>query len=406
MTAVEPRTPPDRETLSPSFPVLDTMRAVGSLAVVATHTSFWAGAYTIGAFWGTSLARLDIGVAIFFVLSGFLLSRPHIARAAYGLPRPSVGRYFWKRFLRIMPVYVVAASLALLLLPENESADFATWVHTLTLTNIYVSPGLPAGLSQMWSLATEVAFYVFLPALMAAALIKGRLTRRGLTALLLAMFAATVVWVLSVAPLLTESRMAMQWLPSYLTWFGAGIAVAWAHVEWQRASRPRALLAVVAELGRSPGVCWTAGLALFAVSATPLAGPALLLPSTLAQALTKNLLYAVIAALVLLPGVFAPRSSRFAAFMSRRALRHLGHISYSIFCIHLLILHGVMDLLGYELFTGHGWTIFAVTAALSILAAELLYRFVERPFMSLRTMKPPWRDSAVTSHTRESSTRY
>lgn len=406
MTAVDSRMEADRASLSPSFPVLDTMRAVGALAVVATHASFWAGAYAAHVFWGTALARLDIGVAIFFVLSGFLLSRPHIARAAHGLSRPSVGRYFWKRALRVLPVYFVAASAALILLPENSPASLATWVQTLTLTDIYVSVDLPAGLSQMWSLATEIAFYLMLPLMMTWALFRGRLDRRGLTALLMTMLVTTVVWLLWLGPLLSESRLSMQWLPSFLTWFGAGVGLAWAHVEWQRAPTAGRLLTTVAELGRSPGVCWTAALALFAVTATPLTGPTLLIPPTLGEAVAKNLLYAAIAALLILPGAFAPPTGRYAEVLAWPPLRHIGHISYSIFCIHLVILHGVMRMFDYKLFAGHGWTIFLVTAGLSIVAAEILYRLVERPFMRLRSMKPPRLVSAVRTHTRDSRTRY
>ena len=79
--------PPPPET-APTFPLLDTMRAVGALCVLTTHAAFWAGDYTRHGTWGTVLARLDVGVAIFFVLSGFLLSRPWLpARRPTGRPR-------------------------------------------------------------------------------------------------------------------------------------------------------------------------------------------------------------------------------------------------------------------------------------------------------------------------------
>ncbi|MCW2712328.1 MAG: acyltransferase 3, partial [Marmoricola sp.] len=65
----------------PTFPVLDTLRAVGALAVVTTHVTFQSGDYVRHGIVGALLSRLDVGVAIFFVLSGFLLSRPYFARA-------------------------------------------------------------------------------------------------------------------------------------------------------------------------------------------------------------------------------------------------------------------------------------------------------------------------------------
>jgi peptidoglycan/LPS O-acetylase OafA/YrhL len=92
-----------RTQLGESFPVLDTMRAVGAIAVMITHCGFNAGAYTENGALGRMIARMDVGVAIFFVLSGFLLSRAWLARSRAGLPPPGVGRYFWKRFLRIVP---------------------------------------------------------------------------------------------------------------------------------------------------------------------------------------------------------------------------------------------------------------------------------------------------------------
>ena len=63
------------------LPALDALRAVGAIAVVATHVGFWTAA-TSDPFWGGLVARLNVGVAIFFVLSGFLLFRPFAQSAA------------------------------------------------------------------------------------------------------------------------------------------------------------------------------------------------------------------------------------------------------------------------------------------------------------------------------------
>ena len=53
-------------------PALDGLRAVAAGAVLLTHVAFRTGQTQAGA-GGAVLARLDVGVAVFFVLSGFLL---------------------------------------------------------------------------------------------------------------------------------------------------------------------------------------------------------------------------------------------------------------------------------------------------------------------------------------------
>ena len=111
--------------------------------------------------------------------------------------------------------------------------------------------------------------------------------------------------------------------------------------------------------------------------------------------MTKNLLYAAVGALVVFTGVFAPSAPRYARLMSAHWLRHLGHISYGIFCIHLPLLHLVMWTTGYDLFRGNGVQIFLLTLAGSLVAAELLYRFIELPAMRFRNL--PGRSATTTT---------
>lgn len=384
----------------PEFPVLDTLRAVGALAVLTTHTTFQSGEYGRNGAVGTLLSRLDVGVAIFFVLSGFLLARPYLARAAAGREHPSTGRYYWKRFLRIYPVYAVTVVIALALIDENRGLGVVQWFRSLLLVDIYTSPRLPQGLTQMWSLAVEAMFYLLLPLLMLAALGRGTGLRPGrVGAVLGALVAVSVWWVLSLAGVVAESSagVPMSWLPAYLTWFAVGMALALAHVLHQsRGDAAPAPLRHLRTLAGMPGACWAVVAGLLLVAATPLAGPSFLFVASPAEALTKHLLYAVIGGLVVLTGIFTVPGT-YARVMSAPALRHLGVISYSTFCIHLPVLHLVMSVTDYGLFQGHGWQIWALTLVLSLVASEVLYRLVERPGMRLGGLRPPWGRSS-TSH--------
>jgi peptidoglycan/LPS O-acetylase OafA/YrhL len=378
-------------TARPDYPGLDTLRAFAAIAVVATHTSFWTGQYGKG-LWGAATARLDIGVAFFFVLSGFLLSRPFLAATADRRPLPGTGRYFWKRALRIMPLYLIVVVVALVVLPDNRDAGVGTWAANLTMTELYVKGLLPAGLTQMWSLTTEVAFYVVLPGLM---VVLARTTCRTgwnpnrLLAGLGVLVAVTIAWLVWIAPLRVGAG---QWLPAYLSWFAVGLALAVVSVDVAVRRRGWERLTVLAH---QPGTCWIVAAALFAIVATPIGGPILLVAPSAGAAVAKNLLYAAIAGLIVLPSVLGPsRGTRYADVLGLRPLRHVGHISYGIFCIHLLVIHGVTHALGYPLFTGSGLLVLGLTLTISVVLAEVAYRVVERPAMRLKDVR---RGSSKTS---------
>jgi peptidoglycan/LPS O-acetylase OafA/YrhL len=390
--------------VAPEFPALDTVRAIGALAVLTTHTAFQTGDYLGKGAWGTFLARLDVGVAIFFVLSAFLLARPHLARAVAAVPAPDLASYGRKRVLRIAPAYWVTAVLALTLFPANQDAGARQWVSTLLLLDTYLREKLPHGLTHMWSLGVEVAFYALLPLLMLLALGRSRTMRpRRVFLVMTAMVAVTLWWHLQGTVLLDPHVPGSTglWLPGYLTWFAAGIGLALLHVRHQQGvlTIPERRLV---ELGRMPGACWTMVAGMMLVVATPLAGPVLFVTGTPAETTVKNLAYAVIGALVVLPGVFADPRRGFGRWMSARPLRHLGHISYGVFCLHLSLISLVLWRTDYTLFGGNGFQVWALTLAASLVAAELLYWLVERPALRLgRRRRRSSRSTQANSAARE-----
>ena len=84
-----------------------------------THAAYTTGKYTHG-YVGLVYSRMEIGVPIFFVLSGFLLFGPWVKAAASGGEPPSVRRYAWHRVRRIMPAYIVTVLVAYAALPLSR----------------------------------------------------------------------------------------------------------------------------------------------------------------------------------------------------------------------------------------------------------------------------------------------
>ncbi len=70
--------------MPPRFPHVDSLRAIAAIAVLGTHAAIFAGADYPGSTVGHYAQRLEVGVAIFFVISGFLLYRPFVAARAAG----------------------------------------------------------------------------------------------------------------------------------------------------------------------------------------------------------------------------------------------------------------------------------------------------------------------------------
>ena len=298
---------------------LTGIRAVAALLVMLTHAAYTTGKYPQG-YVGLVYSRAEIGVPIFFVLSGFLLFAPWVKAAVAGGPPPSVRRYAWHRVRRIMPAYVVTVLVAYLVYHfrtagPNPGHTWGGLFRNLTLTQIYTDNYLYSflhqGLTQMWSLAIEVAFYLVLP-LMAWLLLVALCRRRWRPGLLMgglvALALITPAWLTLVHTTDFLPDGARLWLPTYLAWFIGGM-----------------MLAVLQPLGvRAYGLaCVPLAVACYFIVSTPIAGAPTTSPNELREGLAKAFFYAVIATLAVAPlalgdrGIYARLLSSLADGVSR-----------------------------------------------------------------------------------------
>ena len=351
-------------------PSLTGVRALAATLVVATHAAYTTGKYTHG-YVGLVYSRMEIGVPIFFALSGFLLFGPWVTAAKAGTADPSLRRYAWRRFRRIMPAYVVTVLAAYLIYHFRTAGPNPghTWyglLRNLTLTQIYTDNYafalLHQGLTQMWSLAVEVAFYAVLPALayLLLVVVCRRAWRPGL--LLAGLGGLTLIspaWMVLVHTTDFLPDGSKLWLPGYLAWFTGGM-----------------MLSVLAAMGaRCYGfVAVPLALVCFVIVSTPIAGEATTSPAGLAQALVKVGFYAAIAALIIAPPALGD-AGWYTRFLASRPMVWLGEISYEIFLVHLVIMELAMtQVLHWRVYTGNPVVLFLVTLGLTIPVAWLLHR--------------------------------
>lgn len=144
---------------------LDGVRAFAIFAVFMEHWTPWGSALRGALPWGS------LGVRLFFVLSGYLITdilvRNRVRAEATGVPRLVVLRRFMaRRVLRIFPaLYLVAVAMAVL----GLGASRETLPYTLTYTaNLYFAAlgTWPAAVAHFWSLGVEEQFYLCWPWLM------------------------------------------------------------------------------------------------------------------------------------------------------------------------------------------------------------------------------------------------
>ncbi|MEA2444116.1 MAG: hypothetical protein QOJ12_1408 [Thermoleophilales bacterium] len=377
------------------FPLMDSMRAIAFLAVLVTHGAFFAGMLNDESTLRPYVARLDVGVRIFFLISAFLLYRPFVKARLRGEPPPYAGAYAWRRFLRVAPPYWLALTLIVVWLGSPGFWDKAPWYYGFA--HIYRHDTvLFLTLPQAWSLCIEVAFYLFLP-LWAAALrrvpagdARGRLRVELIGCALLATVSlAYKLFVLHKGAATDPNLYTWHFaLPEFLDFFAIGMAVAALSVWFQGREHESRVLRV---LDARPGLSWLVAAVALVVAANwiGLTG-SLIQPVSDTSYLERHYLYATIALAMLLPAVFGdPRRGLVRRLLANRALLWVGLVSYGAFLYHFAV-YVQLDRWGFDRVAGdttaYLWFPTALAASL-VIAAVSWYGF-ERHIMKLRRLVP------------------
>jgi peptidoglycan/LPS O-acetylase OafA/YrhL len=322
LTAPRPRLVPTRTFL----PEVQALRAVAVLLVVGYH------------FWPNRLHGGFVGVDVFFVISGFLITS-HLHREVQTRGRIGLANFYARRARRLLPagllVLLVSSVGTLALLPAPR---WSATAGELLASALYVQNWLLAGravdysasqnaaspVQHFWSLSVEEQFYLFWPGLILLLLLLARrVTRierdRVLLAGILAVSAVSLLW--SVYATATDPAAAYFTTPTRIWELGAGAALAlWSRIREQGASAHRAPSHLLPVALRWSGVAAIALAAVLLNSKSPFPGYLALLP--------------VLGTLAVIAGGEPGRRDPAGFLIRQRPVQFLGDVSYSLYLWH------------------------------------------------------------------------
>lgn len=363
----------------------DGLRALAFLAVFFQHYSPW----------GLDASMGSYGVWLFFGLSGFLIVRNlHADRlkieAGQGAAPEALGRFFWRRAVRIAPTYYLVLGVFALLGALGLVRDFRfpdAWWFFGYASNIYFGEVLQAWTGRfgyLWSLAVEEQFYLLAaPALLClpARWAKGMCAGVALAAVAqnFALRAAEV------PPIALYCNSLLN--------FGVLAFGGWVGLRMPK--RPRAGTASWPTLVCLGGVVLAAGIfwkleatreTVFVIGVLPILTTAILGPLALAN-------------------LYRNQESRLARALEWAPLAYLGRISYGLYLYHNLPPHRLLGWLSVKLGGGPEvglWTEAAFSFLLALILASLSWVLIEKPLLAFKD-RPP-RLSAIFPRIRKLAT--
>lgn len=356
----------------------DCLRAVAALSILTYHAVLFTPAFAGTIFWKV-LLQLRSGVWVFFVVSGFLLYRPHVAAHRGARPAPDLRRYALSRALRIFPAYIAALVILTFIVQETDLRSPGRFFIQLGLVQSYdlsvIRQSFPLNIT--WSLATEMSFYVFLPLYALAVVAASRRfgVLRAEVGGLAIMVVTGVVW-----QIVTQGDVLQSlWLPNFFPVFavGMGLAVAVQHLPAGAVPRLRSF----ARLGT---VCWLLAFSVLAVKGLVFPGD---FGFAQGHAAFPQLFFTTFAFLLVLPFVLGDGGTSLVHWLAEtRVMIFLGTISYGIFLWH----QPVINWIKFNWVTSHGWvaqhplTTWLFAIAVTVPIATVSWYVVERPAMRLK----------------------
>jgi peptidoglycan/LPS O-acetylase OafA/YrhL len=359
---------------NPRFPLLDSMRAIAALSVFAGHTV--TGVYSLRAHPGLFLWAVEIayeGVAIFFLISGFLLYRPFLVARREGRSF-RIGSYAKRRVLRIVPAYWVALTVFI-------AAGFVSGVTTSNwwifyfFGQIYSPVNIGRGIGVAWTLCIEVTFYAALPVfvLVCAWLARRRASFRPDVALIVLLAAGSLAFRAHFSAFTQVATVST--LAGTFFWFALGMGTAIVSVELEHRLRKRGGLPAL-----WPVASWLCAIGLIVLNHQIQKGsPGL---DRQAAVVVTHVLYGLSALLILLPAVFAEHTrGPIQSVLRLRVLAWVGLISYAFYLYHTIVIDQ-LNKVAKDAGISARYLFVAVCSLLVTLAcASASYYLLERPIM-------------------------
>ena len=164
------------------FPNLNALRFIAAMMVLVHHIEQYKSIYNIDSLWLydpiQNMGRL--GVALFFVLSGFLITTLLLDEKGY-TGTISIRKFYMRRILRIWPLYFLIVGLSLFVIPYisflkvpisdvqilHQNFFQKIILFTFFLPNMAIIAYAPVAFcSQTWSIGVEEQFYLLWPTVM------------------------------------------------------------------------------------------------------------------------------------------------------------------------------------------------------------------------------------------------
>jgi peptidoglycan/LPS O-acetylase OafA/YrhL len=337
---------------------IDGLRAVAILAVVLYH-------YGV-----LNVSGGFVGVDIFFVISGFVITSLLIAEIED--ERFSLIGFYERRLRRILPalfvLILIVSLIAIFVLPPRALTELANSVVATSLfsSNVYFwnanrgyfeGPSEISPLLHTWSLAVEEQFYIAFPILLLLAL---RVSRRFAASLILGI--VVVSFALSVWASVNAPTANFYLAPTRIWELLLGAALAFHQSSFEPWGRPQS------EIACAIGVLLIAFALLMFSSTTPVPGLAALAPC--------------LGAALLIYGGRNPDSTM-TRLLSARPLVAIGLISYSLYLWHWPIFVLLRHYVFWEPLT-LSVTLSAIVVSFAL--AILSWRFIERPIRERRVL--------------------